>query len=549
MILIVFLFLSQIINGDYYFKRARNNYLRVIPLRAIRGTIYDRNGTLLARDKAAFNISVIPYQIRKKKDELFKELSLFLECDSELIAENYRRNLHNRFSPVNILKDVNKYTALFIMENFKNDVLINPQPQRHYVYPREFAHVIGYVQEAASFYEKLKKYGYTPLERAGFGGIEQYYDPYLKGEDGGDLVEVDAAEKIVGFLGEKLPQKGRDVYLTIDRQFQRKAYEVMTKRRGALILMDANSGEILALYSAPSFDPNKIVAGQDIEGIFRQESSPFLNRAIQAKYPIGSAVKPLLALGALMEKEISPAKSFACNGSISLGRAKFRCWSAHGIQNLRQALTHSCNVYFYNTALALGPDALSRWLKKFGLDSLTGIDLPYETKSFVPTVRWKKDTLKQNWFSGDTLNLSIGQGFMAVSPIAVTVALSSIANNGYLVKPYLLKKIEDRFAPASDRAYLNISEKNLESVRKGLRDVVASETGTAKLLAKLDLEISGKTGTAQATGKSHSWFVGFFPCRDSTYTICVFLEHGGSSYQAVRVTYDFLKRLKADNLL
>ena len=228
-LLILVLFFYQIINGDYYRQRAQNNYVRLIPSPAIRGSIFDRDGNLLAYDRAIFNISVIPYQIKNEKDSLFKDLSKFTGRSLLSIKKNYRQNSKNPFSAANIIKDVDKTTALRLKEKFKDLVLISPVPQRYYPDHENSAHFLGYVKEATSHYEKLKKYGYKPLERVGFLGVEQYYDAYLKGQDGGDLVEVDAGGRLVGFLGERRPKKGEDIHLTINSRIQKLGFAALDK--------------------------------------------------------------------------------------------------------------------------------------------------------------------------------------------------------------------------------------------------------------------------------------------------------------------------------
>ena len=539
----------QIIKGDYYARRAKENYLRVIPVRATRGSIFDRQGLALAYDEPIFNISVIPYQIKKEKDQLFKDLSQFLDYDLNSIYKNYKRNLQGFFSPVDIVIDLDKKTALKLKEDFKDRIFINPSPSRYYPYPQQFSHILGYVQEASSFYQILKKYGYTPLERAGISGVEQYYDAYLKGEGGGDLVEVDVKGKVVGFLGASQAKKGKDIQLTLDSRIQNLAYEAMGRKNGTLILMDSLSGRILALCSLPAFDSNQFIKGGNLREITDDQSKPLLNRAIQATYPMGSVFKPLLAVTALQEKKAHPGTTFTCQGEFKLGLTRFGCWRTHGQQNLYQALAHSCNVYFYNLGLSLGPEFMVKWARRFGLDNLSEIDLPYEKKGFVPSVKWKQKVRKENWFAGDTVNFSIGQGFWEVTPLGVTLALNAIANNGYLVRPYILEAVDGVSSALSSRTHLGMLEENIKTVRRGLRDVVAKETGTAQILNRLNLQIAGKTGTAQTRGKSHGWFVGFFPYRSPKYTICVFLEHGISSYEAVKVVYKFLEKLKEDNLI
>lgn len=548
-LLALVLFYCQIIKGNYYLQRAKNNYVKVIPLRAVRGSIFDCNGTRLAYDKAIFNISVIPYQIKNKKDALFEKLSDFLNYDLRLIHKNYDKNLKSLFCPADILIDIGKTISLQLKEKFKDTIAINPQPQRHYPYPYQFAHLLGYVKEASAFYEKLKKYGYSPLERAGFLGIEQYYDTYLKGKDGGSLIEVDVKGKMVGFLGQQATKKGKDIYLTVDSRVQEVAAKSLGNNKGTIMLMNSQNGKIISLYSYPSFNPNYFVKGKNINKFLTGKNSPLINRAIQATYPAGSTFKPLLGVAALEEKSITPFTTFICNGKLKIGNTSFNCWSTHKRQNLYEAIAHSCNVYFYNVGRILGPDLISKWAKRFGLDSSTGIDLPYEKKGFVPTKKWKQKVLKDKWFTGDTLNFSIGQGFMETTPLAITTALNIFASNGYLITPYILKQVDDVSSGLTAKTHSGITDENIKTIKNGLRRVVTDEKGTAHILKELNLRIFGKTGTAQTRGKSHGWFIGFFPYKKPKYTICVFMENGGSSHEAVMVTYTFLNEIKQRGFL
>ncbi|MCP4653206.1 MAG: penicillin-binding protein 2 [Candidatus Omnitrophica bacterium] len=549
LILVFSLFYYQVIKGDYYLSRAKNNYVRAIPIRSIRGQILDRNAVALARDRAAYNIAVIPYQIIKNKDAAFGKIADFLGVDLKSIKRNYKRGVTGMFSPVDVVTDVDKKEALTLKEKYPTDITINSQPQRYYPYSYECSHILGYVKSASAFYDDLKKYGYTPLERAGFSGLEQYYDVYLKGEDGGDLIEVDSVGRTVGFLGKRKPTKGKDIYITIDSRIQNIIHRHIKNRRGTVIVMNSDTGEIISLVSSPSYDANQFIVGRGVGKFFTDSNKPLLNRAIQATYPLGSTFKPIMATAGLEEMKITPFTPFMCNGSLKLGRARFRCWSTHGKQDLYRALAHSCNVYFYNLGLILEADAISLWAKRFHLDALTEIDLPYEKKGFVPSEGWKRSEMNTAWYGGDTVNFSIGQGFMEGSPIALLVAINAFAVNGYIVKPYLLKSVGGIESRLVERVNIGIPRKTLDVVRKGIKMVVHSPSGTARKLKGLGLGISGKTGTAQTNGKSHGWFAGFFEYNKTKYSFCVFLENSGSSHFAVDLSYDFLKELKEKKLL
>jgi len=539
----------QVIKGDYYLERSKANYIRVISQEAIRGSIMDVNNKVVAYDLPIFDIAVVPYQIKKDKNAVFSKIATLINSSEERIRNNYKKNIKSPFSPVDIVTHINKSMALRIKDKLGGKIIIKSTPYRYYPFNYEMSHVLGYVKDAAAFYSKLKTYGYTPYERAGFLGIEQYYDSYLKGKEGGKLVEVDSNGRVVGFLGESLPQRGKDITLTIDSRIQAAAYKALSGYKGAIILMDPYSGGIITLCSRPSYNVNNVVKGIKLHSVFSDRRKPFINRATQAAYPLGSVFKPILAAAALSEKVINKDTTFDCKGFFLLGNHKFSCWAAHGIQNVTEAITHSCNVYFYNVGLKLGISKIAKWARKFGLGEITGIDLPYERKGIVPDISWKKKYKRMQWFAGDTVNTSIGQGYLRATPLQAVIAISAFANGGYIVRPHILKAIGGKDTVFIKRSYLNISSYNLNVVREGLHDVVQNDSGTAHLLDSLGLDIAGKTGTAQNSGAPHGWFVGFFPYRNPKYSICVFLENAGSSHEALKVVYKFLVQLQEENLI
>jgi len=547
LILCISLLYYQIVKGNYYLARAKNNYVRVIPERSIRGKIFDRNGIALAYDRPSFNIAVIPYQIKNNKEALLGELAKFCSLKIKSLDRNYSRKFQNFFTPVDVIADIEKKEAFRIEEKFANEVLIDPQPQRYYAFPYETAHLLGYVKDAGSFSERLKKYGYSPNERIGISGIEQYYDDYLRGVDGGDLIEVNSSGKIVGFLGKLNSARGKDIYLTIDSKMQQAAYESISGKKGALIVMDSKNGEIFTLVSYPSFDSNSFVKGRDeISNFLNDKNNPMQNRAIQSTFPLGSTFKPIAAIAGLEENKLKPSTTFICRGKLNIGKAEFECENVHNEENMYDALTHSCNVYFYNVGITLGRQIMANYAEKLGLNSISGIDLPYEKKGTIPVSSIK---LKNRWYLGDTLNLSIGQGYTECSPIEIMRATNVFANEGYLVKPHLIKKIDNMEITEPKSTKVDVSLQNISIVKKALRGVVESDEGTARMLEPLNLSIAGKTGTAQTNGRPHGWFVGFFPADAPKYTICVFLENGGSSYEALKVAYSFLEKLKEQKLL
>lgn len=540
----------QVLEGDYYLEKAKNNYIKIVPFPSMRGAIFDRGGVLLAKDSPIFTIAVVPYQIQKDRQILFEDIARLTQSDAGDIELAYRKNFLNVFSPVDIVEDISKEEALSIKENFPAQVTIRVLPRRQYRFPYAFSHILGYVKDAKIAYGDLKTYGYSPFERIGVGGVEQYYDTYLKGEDGADLIEVNSQGEMVGFLGKKQRRKGNDLYLTVDSRIQTIASRSLKQFRGVLIFMNADTGAVEALVSHPSYNVNDFLSGRRVSEILNNRAKPLINRSIQSRYPPGSVFKPIMALAALQENEVSDSTTFVCNKGIRYGNAFFGCTHNHGDENIYEALSHSCNVYFYNLGLKLKVEKIAHWAKLFRLNRECLIDLPYEKKGLVPDRKWKRREKGASWFGGDTLNFSIGQGFLEITPLRAAVSMSVFANGGEIVIPHIGASIEGREIPHRTSISLDVSSRNIEIVRKGLRRTVSHPEGTAHILEELGLNMSGKTGTAQ-TGKekSHGWFVGYFPYKGSHYTICVFLEYGESSAYAVAVAYDFLAQLKTQGLL
>ncbi|MFH1768374.1 MAG: penicillin-binding protein 2 [Candidatus Omnitrophota bacterium] len=548
-IIIAGLFYYQGLRGEFFLERAKANYIRVVPNEAIRGNIFDRKGVLLAYDTPLFGVAVIPCQISKYRDELFSEIATFLKIPRESIEHAYKDNVKSLFVPTEIISKIEKEKILALKEALGDDIVIKATPRRFYPFSYEVSHVLGYVKSASSFYNDLKVYGYTPFERAGFQGLEQYYDSYLKGKDGGELLEVDSAGRIVGFLGRKEPERGKNVTITIDIAMQRIAHQVLKGYRGVVILIDPTNGSIYVLVSSPAYDLNRIIEGVGLDAIFNDNDNIIFNRAIQFTYPLGSVFKPILAVAGMEEKIVSSNTMVNCDGVFMLGSYKFRCTRSHGRQDISGAIKHSCNVYFYNLGLSLGINKIAKWARRFGLGEVRGVDLPYENKGIVPDAYWKKKNKKSGWFKGDTVNTSIGQGYLEVTPLQAVVAMSVFANGGYIVKPHLLKGIDNLETGIVSRDYLGISPYILGVVKEALRSVVSSRDGTAHMLDDLNLDIAGKTGTVQNVGKHHGWFLGFFPYDDPQYSLCVLLENAGSSLEAEKVAYQFLKSLKENKII
>ncbi|MFH1360888.1 MAG: penicillin-binding protein 2 [Candidatus Omnitrophota bacterium] len=549
---------TQLIRGPYYFNLSKNNRIRVVAFEARRGKILDRNGVMLAGSRVSFDVMIIPQEIQDKS-VLFAYLGEQLSAESVKLLERYEKKKLAPFTPVTVAEDIPKSVALVLEENkFRFPGLwIYATNRRYYPFNEVGAHVLGYVgQVSRSRLNKLKDYGYTLQGMTGYTGIEEYYDSYLRGGDGGSQIEVNSRGQQVRILGIKEPVSGQDIILSIDSRIQKMAAETLQEYKGAIVMMDWDTGEILAMVSSPSFDLNAFMAeGRDKEvtQIMHNADSPLMNRAIAGLFPPGSTFKIPIAVGALEKRLIQPGTTFNCPGYYKLGRRRFRCSHAHGIQNLTEGIAHSCNVYFYNTGLLLGPELISRYAELFGLGMITNIDLPGEVKGSIPNPEKKRVLRKEGWYQGDTLNLSIGQGDVMVTPLQLTKMMAIVARNGRDIQPHVFRATQGS-AMGDDRfkaeARLDIKQETFAAVKAGLRGAVGDYAGTAHLLDIEGLKISGKTGTAQTSGgrPTHAWFTGFCTDCQPKIAFCVFLEFGGSSYIATREARKLLIRLKEANI-
>jgi penicillin-binding protein 2 len=529
------LFYFQILNFKHYRSLSLRNTVRIIPLKASRGAIYDRKGEVLARDEVSFDLVAIPQEI-SDKDKTFNLLSLITNTPKEELQANYRKNYRLPFVPANILTNLPPEKAFFIEEKLIGvpGVLIQVSPIRTYPNEKIAAHIIGYIGKIAdSELQNLKDYGYSVQDLVGKSGIEKYYDVYLKGEDGGIQVEVDAHSREVSKIGFKEPKKGKDINLTIDLGLQSFVSMLLDDKKGACIVMQAKTGSILALVSKPEFNLNIFVTGKDKDRLkaLSDNNYPMLNRAISGIYPAGSTFKIIVASAGIASGQINDKTRFFCDGIFNLGNTRFHCWkeSGHGYQDIVESLTHSCNVFFYNLGKALGAEQIHRYALYFGLGSLTGIDLPEEVKGIVPGPRWKRSSLKIPWYEGDTINYSIGQGYLLVTPIQMLRVITIAANKGFCPQPYVLEKIEGRQIYSKKEYQSRLRPDIFNVVDTGLFEAVNNQTGTGQRAKIKGLHIAGKTGTAQAgiSQKSHAWFVGYFPYDDPLISFVVFIEHGG----------------------
>ena len=542
----------QVIRGGYFFRQSEGNSIRIIPFEGKRGRILDRNGKVLADNKKSFCIAIIPQDQKDKKD-VFHFLSNVVNISAGVLETRFKNNRLTPFSPVVVAEDISRQQAIVVEENAYKypGLLILERYARYYPYGAVGAHVIGYVGKVdEQRMRQIQAYGYSPDDLVGYSGVEERYDADLRAEPGGRQIQVNSRGQQVRLLSVREPAQGKDIVLTIDQGIQHAAYQALEGRRGAVVVLDPQRGEVLALVSSPAFNPNDFSQRDDrsrAAAYLKDKDSPLINRAVAGQFPPGSVFKIPVSLAGLQERKFKPTDSFNCPGYFDLGNRHFTFAHAFGMQDFIQAMGHSANEYFFHIGLGLGADMMARYALLFGLGERTGIDLPYEVKGAIP----RRGSLTQ-WFAGDTANMSIGQGYVLTSPIQLARMMAVVENEGQFVDPYvaaLLGGVDVPHTPSLRR--LALRPEVWTVLKQALRVVVKMETGTAHMLDLPGLEIYGKTGTAQAAaGKSdHAWFAGVVKTSKREFVFVVFLEHGGSSANAGFAAKNMLETLEVEGKL
>lgn len=555
---IIGLFFIQIVKNKFYLDLSQHNRIRITAIESSRGVIYDRNNIPIVSNRLSFDLAIIPQGV-SDLDTIFKAISDVLGTPQKDLHKRYKKNFIAPFAPAYIARDISKDKA-FLLEEAKLNmpgVVIQTRPVRDYIYKEATAHLAGYIGEISDEeLEGLRIYGYRIKDYVGRTGLEKTFNTYLRGENGGMQIEVNNLGYQTKIIGYKRPISGKDLYLTIDIRLQNFIYDLIKDKKAAVVVIDPANGEVLALVSSPSFDPNIFSTPNrstaKINSILNSKDKILLNRALQAYTP-GSIFKVISSTSFLETQTIDLDTYFLCTGSYGMGKQPFNCWfkQGHGQQNLIEALTHSCNIFFYKSAKRTGPDALSNFALNFGLGRPTGIDLPAEAKGLVPSRHWKKSYLHQNWFGGDTLNFCLGQGFLLMTPIQACCMISVIANGGYAIMPFLVKKIDSVEIANTKLRRIPISQSTIGILKDGLREVVDSPSGTGHGAKIADIAVAGKTGTAQVGDKnSHAWFVGFAPVNNPKISFTVFIEHGGSGGgEPTRIAKSILEKLKKEGYI
>jgi len=538
----------QIMRGAEMRKLSEQNRIRVKKVIAPRGVMFDNQGRVLADTRPSFNLYITPEDI-KDFSQTVDGLAQLLSIDREEILDKLKQASGFPPSfPVKIKSDVSKDELAKVEAHrvYLPGVSIQIEPKRNYPYGKMMAHMLGYVSEINGDELKTKEYkDYSPGDYIGRYGLERTYESYLRGVDGEKRVEVDAMGREVRTLDIIEPTAGNNLYLNVDLDTQQIVENGFEGKRGGAIVLDPKTGGVLALVSRPAFDPNKFASGiskEDWRTIAMDPLHPLQNRATQGRYPPGSTFKIVSALKALEIGTINEHTSFGCRGGFPFGNRVFKCWKkgGHGGVAVHRGIVESCDVFFYNVGLKLGVDRIHEMSDAIGLGKVTGIDLPGEKNGVVPSTEWKMKTFKQPWYEGETVSVSIGQGAVWLTPIQLVQLSAFVANEGVTFKPQIVHKIvspEGKTVKVFDpvmKSNVKLKKDVFRIVKDAMKGVVNEPSGTAYSNRVQNVNMCGKTGTAQAssTGKGdHAWFIAYAPAEDPTVAMSIMVElggHGGS---------------------
>ena len=529
------LYFCQIYQGDKYIRLAHSNRLRLVRFPAPRGEIFDRNGVPLAVNDTTF--SIMGYPLDLNTPEKLQHLSkVLMRHGIPITVSDLEKTIkQQRLAPYRVMKIVPNLTMTQMAElvadyEFPHELFPLSVWRRTYPAGTTAANIIGYVGEISENELKLRaEDGYTGGDLIGKSGIERSYESVLRGSPGQEALEVDARGRKIRVLDAEAAVKGEDLHLTLDMGAQKLAVELLKNWKGAIVAMNVHTGAVLALASSPVYDNNPLawgVSAREWNAIMNDPERPMLDRAIAGVYPPASTFKAFMSIASLEENAITQSTMISCRGGLRFGSHLFKCWkhSGHGSLNVIGGLQHSCDVFFYQAGLRTGIESLIKWGRKFHLGEPTGIDLPGESGGNIAGPEWKLRRFKTAWSGGDTVNYSIGQGYMLMTPIQIARVYAAIANGGKMVTPHLnvkgYKNPED----------IGINPAKLEIVKRGLEAVVSRGTGSRA--GRFGVHVAGKTGTAQNShGDDHALFAGYAPADNPQYVAVAVIEGGkhGSS--------------------
>jgi len=579
-VLLVGLWRLQVLNAENFRSLAEANRIRKVPILAPRGKIFDREGRLLVDNYP----SVTCYLLREQVKDLDADLPLIsqgLHLSVEQIHSIIRHyQLAPNYQPIPLKQDITPDEQAFIAAHRDELPELETLDEQRRLYPSDgfAAHLIGYVGEVSEqMLANDDRYSlYSPGDVVGRSGVEATYDALLRGIDGSRDVIVNSHGKELGHLGQTLATPGKDLRLTIDLDIQMAAEKALEGKVGAIVAMDPHTGEILAMASRPTFDPNQFavrLTKNYWNEILNNPDHPLLNKAIQAQLAPGSTFKIIMSLAGLQEN-VAQTMHVACNGGATFYGHFYACDRHHGAVDINNAIPYSCDTFYYTLANRLGIDTIAKYATSVGLGQKTGIDLPDEVSGTVPSTAWKLKTQHAPWYAGETISVGIGQGAVTATPIQLARALSGIASGGVLRRPHvvfpdevppdMLQAIRENY-PGSGDTTIPLTVENWQLITDAMANVTSSPIGTAYAAHLEGIDFAGKTGTAQVmshdalsrAGGGHktdpnAWFVGMAPRRNPDIVVAVLWEHGNwgnnSARLAAQVINAFVtKQRKRDN--
>lgn len=551
------LYYLQVVQSQKYTMLAEENRISLRLVAPSRGPIVDRFGVPLAINQQNYRVVLVAERSRKVADTLdqINKIVPLSETDRRRVARELQRK--RRFVPVTVRENLTWEQVAAIELNTPElpGVSIEVGEIRHYPQAEVTAHILGYVGAVAEADLNGDPVLSLPGFRIGKSGVERYHERALRGLAGTSQLEVNAVGRVIRELSRDEGEPGREVQLTIDIGLQRYVQErLLQEQSAAAVVMDVHTGGIYALCSHPSYDPNNFALGISAElweELLSNPTTPLSNKAVAGQYAPGSTFKMVVGLAALEAGIVSASNSVFCPGHFDLGDHRFHCWKrgGHGSMDLVSALSHSCDVYFYEVSRRLGIDRIAEMARRLGLGEQLGLDLPHERPGLIPNIAWKKGALGKGWAQGETLIASIGQGFVLATPLQLAVMTARLANGGHSVKPHLTKQIKALTQEQTVWPAIGVRRENLNLVLRGMNDVMNAGHGTAfkSRIKEPGMEMAGKTGTSQvrritmaerATGvrknedlpwreRDHALFVGYAPLHAPRYACSVIVEHGG----------------------
>ena len=532
-------FFLQIVNNNKYKTKADNNRIRTVTIPAPRGLILDRNGRIIVDNYPTYILTAVPGEMKDRPKEM-GILANLVKIDSSILTKNYLKYRRGQFVPARLAKDLSFDQISKLEENKRilPGISYSQYPERFYPSHSKLSHILGYVkvvdQNSRNKLENAIDYEIGDL--LGWAGMEKQFEKELKGKSGVKYLEVDAHGREVGHVLnlEKInPEPGNNIITSLDLGLQKHIEDIFIEKKGTAIVSNSKTGEIIAAVSAPIYEPDLfsgVISPNEWKRVIENPNNPLLNRLVQGLYQPGSIVKMISAFALMENQGFDPNAKLNCAGFYQFGDRLFGCWqeTGHGDVDLKEALTQSCDVYFYKTIQHVEVDHLAKWFSAFGFGSITNLDLPIELSGVVPTKNYfTKRYGKYGWSRGVLLNLGIGQGELLVTPIQVAKYINILATKGKSPSLHFNISSEKTLSTYS----VEIDEHSWDYITSSMFEVVNGENGTGKkaLINNTDVQIYGKTGSAENPhGKTHAWFVGFAKRKNETYSVSILLENSGS---------------------